>query len=97
MVTPPTVFGQGNLESGIECVPHPGRGGWQDRRLRGRRGVPLYQESCKVRALALGSIQQRWLSAVLAIPQTRFDYNTGGIAVVLYRHQQMGGFIAVIV
>ena len=25
--------------------------GWQDRRLRGRRGVLLYRESCKVRSL----------------------------------------------
>jgi len=28
--------------------------GWQDRRLQGRRGVLLYRESCKVRALAIG-------------------------------------------
>jgi len=79
MVTPPTESGQGNLESCIECVPRPGRGAGRTAASKGGGGC------CFIGSPARSG---HWPSAVLAIPQDRFDYNTGGIAVVLYRHQQ---------
>ena len=41
MVTPPTESDQGNLESCIECVPHPGRGAGRTAASEGGGGAPL--------------------------------------------------------
>ena len=80
--------GRGDLETAIECVPHPGR--------EGAGGTAASEGGGGCYFIRSPARSGYWHSATtLAIgrprdsTRPRFDYNTGGIAVILNRRQHI--------
>ena len=81
-----------DLETAVECVPHPGRKLGRTAASEGGGGVLLLENRAWSERWFLAASNHAGFFGVLAILQDPLDYSTGGIAVVLYRHQHLTFF-----